>query len=99
METKQATPQRTLTNTIRVAILALTMIASTLAFQEPADAATTYNFTNGAYNGTRNAATKAINEGACGGLSVDRLTALMLSIPVHEVGGHSATTNPARSPT
>jgi hypothetical protein len=56
-----------------------------------------YSFTQGTITGTRKAASQALAGGNnCGGrLSENRLMAIMLSIPVWEVGGGSRTYNPS----
>lgn len=81
---RNSTTSRGMT-TLAIAALAVTLLAGT------ADASSTYSVTTGAYNGTRNAASNALNESSCSGLTTNRLTAIMLSIPVWEVAGGSAT--------
>ena len=54
-----------------------------------------YSFTQGSVAGTKTAARKAIAQRTCAGLTENRLSAIMLSIPVWELGGGTATYNPS----
>ena len=77
-----------------VAVAAAGLLTS-MAAVGPLEAATTYKFTDGTYFGTRSAAQQAVDERSCSGLSTNRLLAIMLSIPVHEISGGSSTYNPS----
>ncbi|MDH3301926.1 MAG: hypothetical protein OES24_15615 [Acidimicrobiia bacterium] len=77
------------------ATLALAGLFAGVMSAGPSDAATTYKFTTGTYNGTRSAAQQAVGEKTCSGMSTNRLLALMLAVPVHEVGGGSSSYNPS----
>lgn len=66
----------------------LIVIAGSLSLPGVIANAATYDVTEGAYNGTRHAAQRALNEGGgCSGLTQNKLVALMLSVPVWEVAG------------
>jgi hypothetical protein len=71
----------------------LALVIGLLSLTATADAQ--YRFTQGAVTGTKEAARQAIAQRTCAGLTQNRLTAIMLSIPLWEVGGGSATYNPS----
>ncbi|MDJ0770727.1 MAG: hypothetical protein QNJ12_18180 [Ilumatobacter sp.] len=75
-------------------LAALALAAGTfVADSGQSSAATTYNVTTGAYNGTRSAASTVVGEWTCSGLTTNRLAAIMLSIPVWEIAGGSSSTS------
>lgn len=77
-----------------VALIAL-LLAQLVVTTSRADAANPYNVGTGPLAGTREAARIALNQRSCSGLTVNKLTAAMLSIPVHELLGGSRTLTPS----
>jgi len=83
--------RRRIRSSFGLVALLCSLLAGTTVGAPPAEAVTYYHVTTGAYNGTRYAASAAINESTCSGLTTNKLAAMMLAIPVWEIAGGSST--------